>query len=94
MSNFLYFIAQVTFSQYSKDTIRAMSKRSGFHRTPRFKPEVKVVNRRVKQATMPFKKEKVDVLAEPIKSAADKKLYKQVYFQKYFSHLKVILSLL
>ncbi|KAJ0173096.1 hypothetical protein K1T71_011272 [Dendrolimus kikuchii] len=81
MSKFLSIFVQITSqSSHPKHTIiLAMSKRSGFHRTPKFKPEVKVLNSRVKQATMSFRKEKVDVLPEPIKSAADKKLYKNGY---------------
>lgn len=56
-----------------------MSKRSGFHKAPKFKPEVKVVNNKGKQGlTMTFRREKVEVLPVPIKSDADKKLYKTI----------------
>lgn len=81
-SKFLSIFIQKT-SGYlpAKHTILAMSKRSGFHRTPKFKPEVKVVNSKAKQTIgMSFRKEKVEVLSEPIKSAADKKLYKWVKY--------------
>lgn len=54
-----------------------MSKRSSFHKTPKFKPEVKVISNKPKVAmNMSIRNEKVDVLPEPIKSEADKKLYK------------------
>lgn len=78
MSKFLSIFIQKT-SGYlgTNHTLLAMSKRSGFHKTPKFKPEVKVVNSRSNQAmNMSFRKEKVDVLPEPIKSDADKKIYK------------------
>ncbi|CAB3220382.1 unnamed protein product [Arctia plantaginis] len=55
-----------------------MSKRSSFHRAPKFKPEVKVIKNLKQPINMSFRKEKVEVLPEPIKSAADKKLYKTI----------------
>nr|XP_037872311.1 nardilysin [Bombyx mori] len=62
-----------------KHTFAAMSKRSGFQRTPKFKPEIKVLNNRSKRpVTMFHRKENVEVLPEPIKSEADKKLYKTI----------------
>lgn len=78
MSKFLSIFIQKT-SGYldTNHTFLAMSKRSGFHKTPKFKPEVKVMNVRAQQAiNMSYRKEKVEVLLEPIKSDADKKLYK------------------
>lgn len=54
-----------------------MSKRNAFHKAPRFKPEVKMVNNRSKNSNIiTNKKEKVEILMEPIKSESDKKLYK------------------
>lgn len=54
-----------------------MSKRNSYRRTPNFKPEVKVVkNRSGFPVPTVNRKEKVEVLPEPIKSASDKKLYK------------------
>lgn len=53
-----------------------MSKRSSIHRAPKFRPEVKVVNRPKQAIGLIGKKEKVEVLSEPIKSVSDKKLYK------------------
>lgn len=78
MSKFLsIFIQNTSGFQQIKRTAEKMSKRSGFHRAPKFKPEVKLINSRPKQAiSMSHRKEKVEVLAEPIKSEADKKLYK------------------
>ncbi|KPI98904.1 Nardilysin [Papilio xuthus] len=56
-----------------------MSKRNSYRRTPNFKPEVKVVkNRSGFPASTVNRKEKVEVLPEPIKSASDKKLYKTI----------------
>ena len=55
-----------------------MSKRKSFRKTLKFKPEVasKVVNRTKPILSECSKKEKIEVLSEPIKSASDKKLYK------------------
>lgn len=58
--------------------ILAMSKRSGFPKAPKFKPEVKAVGRVKETVTMSQRTERVSVLPEPIKSEADKKLYKLV----------------
>ncbi|XP_075983381.1 nardilysin-like [Anticarsia gemmatalis] len=80
MSKFLsIFIIQKT-SGYlaAKHTTLAMSKRSGFHKAPKFKPEVKVINKNKQAMSLSYRKEKVEVLAEPIKSDADKKLYKTI----------------
>ncbi|CAG5044107.1 unnamed protein product [Parnassius apollo] len=56
-----------------------MSKRSSFHKIPRFKPEVKLLKNRSGHSMNIFnRKEKVEVLPEPIKSASDKKLYKTI----------------
>ncbi|KAH9637553.1 hypothetical protein HF086_010198 [Spodoptera exigua] len=56
-----------------------MSKRSSFHKTPKFKPEVKVINNKSKPTiNMSSRTEKVEVLPEPIKSDADKKLFKTI----------------
>lgn len=78
MSKFLsVFIQKTPGYLQAKHLIVAMSKRNVFHKAPKFKPEVKTVNTRAKQSvTMSNRKEKVEVLPEPIKSAADKKLYK------------------
>ncbi|KAM3963851.1 nardilysin [Aphomia sociella] len=80
MSKFLsVFIQKTPGSVQSKHIIVTMSKRSGFHRTPKFKPEVKTLNNRSKQSVlMSNRKEKVEVLAEPIKSESDKKNYKTI----------------
>lgn len=77
MSKFLSIFMQKT-SGYlvGKHTPLAMSKRSGFHRAPKFKPEVKVIKNLKQPINMNFRKEKVEILPEPIKSAADRKLYK------------------
>lgn len=54
-----------------------MSKRSGFHKTPRFRPEMKAAAARGKSTNiMVNRKEKVEILPEPIKSESDKKIYK------------------
>uniref|UniRef100_A0A2H1VXN7 SFRICE_040305 n=1 Tax=Spodoptera frugiperda TaxID=7108 RepID=A0A2H1VXN7_SPOFR len=56
-----------------------MSKRSSFHKTPKFKPEVKVITNKAKSIiNMSLRTEKVEVLPEPIKSDADKKQYKTI----------------
>jgi hypothetical protein len=78
MSKFLSNFIQKT-SGYLKTnlTVSTMSKRIGFHKSPKFKPEMKVLNSRSKQSvTLTARKEKVEVLPEPIKSESDKKLYK------------------
>lgn len=78
MSKFLsaVFIQKTSGFKQAKHIYFTMSKRSAFHRTPKFKPEVKAVNSRSKETVMAFRKVKVEVLPEPIKSEADKKLYK------------------
>ncbi|XP_022831440.1 nardilysin-like [Spodoptera litura] len=80
MSKFLSIFIQKS-SGYldTKHIILAMSKRSSFHKTPKFKPEVKVINSKSKPTiNMSFRTKKVEVLPEPIKSDADKKLYKTI----------------
>ena len=80
MSKFLSIFIQKT-SGYlgTKHILLEMSKRSTFHKTPKFKPEVKVIGNKPKTSmNMSIRQEKVDVLPEPIKSEADKKLYKWV----------------
>ncbi|CAG9791491.1 unnamed protein product [Diatraea saccharalis] len=60
-------------------TVNAMFKRNGFHKSPKFRPEMKVLNSRTKQSvTLTTRKEKVTVLSEPIKSESDKKIYKTI----------------
>lgn len=78
MSKILSILIQKTFGyQQAKHILVAMSKRSSFHKTPRFKPEVKVIKNRPGYSASTFnRKEKVEVLSEPIKSVSDKKLYK------------------
>lgn len=80
MSKFLFTFIQFQITSGSlrtKNITAKMSKRSGFHRAPKFKPEVKASkNRPHNSVTMTSRKEKVEVLPEPIKSASDKKLYK------------------
>ncbi|XP_052752043.1 nardilysin-like [Galleria mellonella] len=80
MSKFLsVFIQKTSGSLQAKHTIFTMSKRSAFHRTPKFKPEVKTLSNRSKQSVLMFsRKEKVEVLPEPIKSESDKKNYKTI----------------
>ncbi|CAH2093913.1 unnamed protein product [Euphydryas editha] len=82
MSKFLFTFVQF---QITSDTLRTnhiiakMSKRSGFHRAPKFRPEVKASkNRPHHSVTMTSRKEKVEVLPEPVKSMSDKKLYKTI----------------
>ncbi|XP_046963766.1 nardilysin-like [Vanessa cardui] len=66
-------------SLHTKNILTKMSKRSSFHRAPKFKPEVKAANNRPKHSVaMSSRKEKVQVLPEPIKSVSDKKLYKTI----------------
>ncbi|XP_045503200.1 nardilysin-like [Colias croceus] len=55
-----------------------MSKRNIYRKLPRIRPEVKVVSSRSNQSGAMHIKEKVEVLAEPIKSVSDKKLYKTI----------------
>lgn len=78
MSKFLSILIQKTFGyQQAKHTFVAMSKRNSFHKMPRFKPEVKVIKNRPEYSPSIFnRKEKVEVLSEPIKSVSDKKNYK------------------
>lgn len=77
MSKFLSILVQITSGRLRGKHITKMSKRNIFHRTPKFKPEVKMASARQKQSTsMNSKKVKVEVLPEPIKSTSDKKLYK------------------
>ncbi|XP_063628856.1 nardilysin-like [Cydia splendana] len=79
MSKFLSIFIQKSFDySRAKHSVVVMSKRSGFHRAPKFKPEVKVVQRPPKPTINMFRTEKVEVLPEPIKSEADKKLYKTI----------------
>ncbi|XP_026314259.1 nardilysin-like [Hyposmocoma kahamanoa] len=80
MSKFLSVIIQKTSGfQLAKHTILNMSKRNTFHRTPRFKPEVKVASSHSNQVlTMAPTRETVEVLAPPIKSEADNKLYRTI----------------
>lgn len=77
MSKFLLNFIQKTSGYLNTiHTASAMFKRGNL-RTPRFKPEVKAINNREKQsAAMSPRKEKVEVLSPPIKSDADKKIYK------------------
>ncbi|XP_045539008.1 nardilysin [Papilio machaon] len=80
MSKFLSILIQKTSGhQQTKHLLAIMSKRNSYRRTPNFKPEVKVVkNRSGFPASTVNRKEKVEVLPEPIKSASDKKLYKTI----------------
>ncbi|XP_041971501.1 nardilysin-like [Aricia agestis] len=80
MSNFLSSVFRKTFCSTLNNicTPLNMSKRSAFNRAPKFKPEVKAVNRSKQSATMSARKEKVEVLSEPVKSISDKKLYKTI----------------
>ncbi|XP_013146109.1 PREDICTED: nardilysin-like isoform X2 [Papilio polytes] len=80
MSKFLSILIQKTSGhQQTKHLIAIMSKRNSYRRTPNFKPEVKVVkNRSGFPVPTVNRKEKVEVLPEPIKSASDKKLYKTI----------------
>ncbi|KAI5642593.1 insulinase (Peptidase family m16) domain-containing protein [Phthorimaea operculella] len=56
-----------------------MSKRNSYHRTPKFKPEVKTVNQRGKPSVpLLIKQGKVEVLPQPIKSESDRKHYKTI----------------
>lgn len=78
MSKFLsIFIQKTSVSLGTTHVLLAMSKRSSFHKTPKFKPEVKVVNSKSKSMMyLSVRQEKVEVLTEPIISGADTKLYK------------------
>lgn len=79
MSKFLLpiFIQKTSGFQLVIHGIPEMSKRNSLHKAPKFKPEIKVVGTRSKSSiAMTPRKEKVEVLPEPIKSLADKKLYK------------------
>lgn len=80
MSKFLVknFIQKTSGYLKANHTLSAMSKRNNFRNTPRFKPEVKTLSNRPKQAarSMSPRREKVEVLPSPIKSDADKKIYK------------------
>lgn len=78
MSKFLsIFIQKTSGFQLAKYTVHIMSKRNTFHRTPRFKPEVKVTTSRSDQVLrMGVNKETVEVLTPPIKSQADNKVYR------------------
>ncbi|XP_032526586.2 nardilysin-like [Danaus plexippus] len=79
MSKFLSILVQITSGRLRGKHITKMSKRNIFHRTPKFKPEVKMASARQKQSTSTnSKKVKVEVLPEPIKSTSDKKLYKTI----------------
>ncbi|RVE46874.1 hypothetical protein evm_008435 [Chilo suppressalis] len=81
MSKFLSNFIQKTsgFLKATNLTANTMFKRNGFHKTPKFRPEMKVLNSRSKQSvTLSMKKEKVTVLPEPIKSESDKKIYKTI----------------
>ncbi|XP_063896410.1 nardilysin [Helicoverpa armigera] len=80
MSKFLSIFIQKTSGYLGTNHIfLAMSKRSSFHKTPKFKPEVKVINNKSKTTmNLSLRAEKVEVLPEPIKSDADKKLYKTI----------------
>ncbi|CAH2986249.1 unnamed protein product [Chilo suppressalis] len=81
MSKFLSNFIQKTsgFLKATNLTVNTMFKRNGFHKTPKFRPEMKVLNSRSKQSvTLSMKKEKVTVLPEPIKSESDKKIYKTI----------------
>ncbi|XP_052738934.1 nardilysin [Bicyclus anynana] len=80
MPNFLSRIIQITSGnlQAKHTLLTTMSKRNSFHRAPKFKPEMKVVKNSPKTVTVTNRKEKVEVLPEPIKSVSDKKLYKTI----------------
>lgn len=53
-----------------------MSKRSAFYKAPKFKPEVRKGGRAEPVNRVPPKKEKVDLLDQPVKSESDNKVYK------------------
>ncbi|XP_030040177.2 nardilysin [Manduca sexta] len=81
MSKFLSHFIQNTSGplQARQIFLTIMHRRGASHRTPKFKPEVKVVGNRPRQvASMSPRQEKVEVLPEPTKSVADKKLYKTI----------------
>ncbi|XP_013184144.2 nardilysin [Amyelois transitella] len=82
MSKFLFVFIQKTpgFLQ-TKHICTKMSKRNVFHKTPKFKPDMRNSTGRCRLAQevqSMFKKEKVEVLPAPIKSEADNKLYKTI----------------
>ncbi|XP_072934392.1 nardilysin-like [Epargyreus clarus] len=78
MSKFLSSLVQKTsFPLQVTSTKVIMSKRS-FHKAPKFKPEVKIVNKPRQLVSVASRKEKVEVLPEPIKSISDKKHYKTI----------------
>ncbi|XP_068623358.1 nardilysin-like [Battus philenor] len=83
MSKFLSIFIQKTFGLHqAKHITVAMSKRNSFHKSPRFRPEVKVVKNHSGFSVSTFnRKEKVEVLPEPVKSVSDKKLYKTIRLQ-------------
>lgn len=78
MSKFLSNLIQKTSGilQANNLTVFEMFKRSGHHRTPKFKPQVKSAIKRKAAVTMTPRQDKIEVLSEPIKSEADKKIYK------------------
>lgn len=53
-----------------------MLKRSGYQRTPKFRPQVKSATNRKAAVTMSAREDNIEVLPNPIKSEADKKIYK------------------
>ncbi|KOB70583.1 putative metalloendopeptidase [Operophtera brumata] len=81
MSKFLSIFIQKTsgFLHRNNLTVLEMSKRSGHHRTPKFKPKP-AINRKA-AVTMSPRKDKIEVLSEPIKSEADKKNYKTIQLE-------------
>ncbi|KAL0818303.1 hypothetical protein ABMA28_008789 [Loxostege sticticalis] len=79
MSKFLsLFIQKTSVFLKTKPLFVAMSRRSGFHRTPKFKPEMKFLSNSSRPFVLSNKKEQVEVLHEPIKSESDKKVYKTI----------------
>ncbi|KAL4712331.1 hypothetical protein ACJJTC_001492 [Scirpophaga incertulas] len=79
MSKLLYNFIQKPLVLWNSNINCNMSKRFGFHKSPKFKPEMKIFDSRSKQSVkLSNKKEKVEILAEPIKSESDKKLYKTI----------------
>ncbi|CAG4933005.1 unnamed protein product [Colias eurytheme] len=79
MSKFLStFVQNISINLHTNRLFTAMSKRNIYRKVPRIRPEVKVVSSRSNQSGAMQIKEKVEVLAEPIKSVSDKKLYKTI----------------
>ncbi|XP_028157648.1 nardilysin-like isoform X4 [Ostrinia furnacalis] len=79
MSKFLsLFIQKTSVFLKTNPIIAAMSRRSGFHRAPKFKPDMKLLSNATRPFVMSSKKEKVEVLRAPIKSESDKKVYKTI----------------